>query len=256
MACGWIFPADGLWREDRHDFRESRLMRVVAIGAGIAGASAASQIPMAVHAAVEAVLIVAELSAVALCAESHRSSEVDRFSVGLLQSVVVLGIVTAQTALVSVLVMKPLVKLLQSRTRLGVEVWLAGIVTSGAGDHDGLAVGVLFTAVDQRVSSGCANRHREKGVGLDTIFNNAAWFDVIARDPGKGADKAESDDGNDAGKNYLPKSTSFTHGASAIEIDRRDPVDFLARKLPIDLVSSRKTERLFLIYGRVCRFFP
>ena len=231
-------------------------MRVVAIGAVVASASAASQIPIAVHAAVAAVLVVAELSPMALRAESHRSGEVDGLSVGPFQSIIVLRVVTAQTALVSVLVVESLMELLQCGTRLGVEIGLAGIVTSGAGDHDGLAVGVLFTAVDQRVSSGCANRHREKGVGLDTIFNNAAWFDVIARDPGKGADKAESDDGNDAGKNYLPKSTSFTHGASAIEIDRRDPVDFLARKLPIDLVSSRKTERLFLIYGRVCRFFP
>jgi hypothetical protein len=56
-------------------------MRIVAMQAMIPLPSAPCQVPMTVHAAVRAVLIVAELRAMALRAQFHRIAKSDRPSI-------------------------------------------------------------------------------------------------------------------------------------------------------------------------------
>ena len=146
------FASFGFGWKHGHHLGEGRVVRVVAIDAGVAGAATTGEIPVALHAAVAAIPVITELRSVALGAESHAGAEVDRLTVCQFEGVVIRGVVATQTAQLTVGVGEALVKLVEFGG--GVDRWFgrARVVTGRAGHHHRLAVGVATTAVDHHLS--------------------------------------------------------------------------------------------------------
>ena len=107
-------------------------MGIVAVNARIAGAAAAGQVPVSVHSAMQALVVIPTLWPVALRAKSHAVGEIQCAAICQAQGFVVVGIVAAQAGEIAMVVFQALMELIQVLGAMGGQVRLGSRVTGAA----------------------------------------------------------------------------------------------------------------------------